>query len=81
MIHLQMFQLEDPGPGPVPETPEYYNGRQARLDIFTDNSYDNDPEPVLSGNITDKDNCDESFESVTVKDEDILESLFESVNG
>ena len=44
--------VEDPGPGPVPETPEYYNGRQARLDIFTDNSYDNDPEPVLSGNIT-----------------------------
>ena len=25
---------------------------EARLDIFTDNSYDNDPEPVLSGNIT-----------------------------
>ena len=31
---------------------ESVNGRQARLDIFTDNSYDNDPEPVLSGNIT-----------------------------
>ena len=37
-------------------------------DIFTDNSYDNDPEPVLSGNITDNANCDLSFESITVKD-------------
>merc|ERR1711868_171024 len=25
---------------------------EAKLDIFTDNSYDNDPEPVLAGNIT-----------------------------